>query len=178
VASTSTSVGFDVFTSNNQGTSWRRVEIRGLDQAPFEGLTMVDASAAGDRLQMVVASITASDDRRQVLTSDDGGGSWWAAPCERDCLEPDQRGVPEVQGGQVSTDGGATWHEIVIDPPPRGDEGPYLSTPVEVPGGWLASASSSDVGDVNYGMLLRSNDGRSWRQILPDPAPPAGPTRT
>jgi hypothetical protein len=110
VASTSTSVGFDAFTSNNQGTSWRRAEIRGLDQAPFEGLTTA--------------------------------------------------GVPEMQDGQVTTDGRATWHEIVIDPPPRGDEGPYLSTPLEVPGGWLASASSSDVGDVNYGMLLRSNDGR------------------
>jgi hypothetical protein len=78
-------------------------------------------------------------------------------------------GVPEMQDGRVTTDGGATWHEIVIDPPPRGDEGPYLSTPLEVPGGWLASASSSDVGDVSYGVLLQSNDGRSWRQMLPDP---------
>jgi BNR/Asp-box repeat len=155
VASTSTSVGFDVFTSNDRGASWQRAEVTGLDQAPFEGLTTVDASAAGNRLQMVVASITSSDDRRQVLTSHDGGGSWSATPCERDCLEPVQRGVPEVQDGQVSTDGGATWHEILVDPPPRGDEGPYLSTPVEVPGG--------------YGMLLRSNDGRSWRQMLPDP---------
>jgi BNR/Asp-box repeat len=169
VASTSTSVGFDVFTSNDRGASWQRAEVTGLDQAPFEGLTTVDASAAGNRLQMVVASITSSDDRRQVLTSHDGGGSWSATPCERDCLEPVQPGVPEVQDGQVTTDGGATWHEILVDPPPRGDEGPYLSTPAEVTGGWLASASSSDVGDVSYGMLLRSNDGRLWRQMLPDP---------
>jgi hypothetical protein len=169
VASTSTSVGFDVFTSRDRGVSWQRTEVTGLDQAPFEGLAMEDASATGDRLQMVVGPITSPGDRRQVLTSQDGGDSWSAAPCERDCLGPGQPGVPELQHGQVSTDGGATWHEIVIDPPSRGDENPRLSTPVEVPGGWLASASDSEAGDIGYGMLLRSSDGRSWKQMIPDP---------
>lgn len=167
VASTSTSVGFDVFTSRDRGTSWPRAEVTGLAQAPSQGLTIVDASAAGDRLRMVVGPTTGPADR-QVLTSDDGGGSWSAAPCERECLDPAEPGEPEVEDGQVTTDGGATWQEIVVDPPPRGDEGPYLSTPVEVPGGWLASASTSEVGDVEYGMLLRSDDGRSWRQMVPD----------
>ena len=169
VASTSTSAGFDVFTSGDRAASWQRAEVTGLDQAPFEGLTAVDASAAGDRLRLEVGPITGPDDRRQVLTSDDGGGTWVAAPCERDCLPSARPGVPVVQHREVSMDGGATWHEVAVDPPPRGDDGPYLSAPVEVPGGWLASASSYDAGDVSYGMLLRSSHGRSWRQVLPDP---------
>lgn len=169
VASASTSVGFDVFTSDDRGASWPRAEVTGIEQAPFEGLTMVDVSVTGDHLQMVVGPTTGSGAGRQVLTSQDQGASWSAAPCGHDCLDPVRPGVPEVQDGQVSTDGGATWHEIVIDPPPRGDDGPYLSTPVEVPDGWLASASTFDAGDVAYGMLLRSSDGRSCRQMLPDP---------
>lgn len=169
VASTSTSVGFDVFASHDRGASWQRAEVTGLEQAPFEGLTLVDATATGDRLQMVVGPITGSGSRAQVLTSHDQGLSWSAAPCGHDCVDPARPGVPDVRDGEVSTDGGATWHEIEIDPPPRGDDGPYLSTPVEVPGGWLASGTTYDVGDVMYGMLLRSSDGRSWRQMLPDP---------
>lgn len=169
VASTSTSTGFDVFTSRDRGTSWRRAEVTGLAQAPSEGLELEEASTSGNRLQIVVGPTTWQDDRRQVLTSDDEGGSWSSAPCERECLDPAEPGEPEVEDGRVTTDGGATWHEIVVDPPPRGDEGPYLSRPVEVPGGWLASASSSEASDIDYGMLLRSDDGRSWRQLVPDP---------
>lgn len=176
VASTSTSVGFDVFTSADRGASWQQARVTGLEHVPFQALAVEHADATGEQLRLVVHPTTWSDRRRQELTSADGGRSWSAAPCPQDCAPPPVRGTPVVKDGQVTTDGGVTWHDIVVEPPPEGDDGPYLSTRVEVEDGWLAAASSSEVGDIEHGMLLRSSDGRSWRQVLaPEPCPASRP---
>jgi hypothetical protein len=120
---------------------------------------------------MVVEPTTnGGSDRRQVLTSDDDGSSWSAEPCGPACPGPAEEGDLLHRSGKTSTDGGRTWQDIEIDPAPPGDDPTSLSAPIEVDGGWLASASRSEVGDTSYGLLLRSEDGRSWRPMLPSDA--------
>ena len=167
VASTSSAEGFNLFTSADRGSSWQRAAVSGLDHIPSEDLTLEVASAAGGRLRMVVGAGDGGSDRRQILTSDDDGSTWTAEPCDLGCPDPRDAGGLIRRLGETSTDGGATWHQVEVDPSPPGDGPPSLSTVTEVPGGWLASASTYDVGDLSYGLLLRSDDGRSWRQMLP-----------
>lgn len=167
VASTSSAEGFNLFTSIDRGSSWQRADVSGLDHIPGEDLTLEVASAEGGQLRMVVGLRNGGSDRRQILTSGDDGSTWSAGSCGLGCPDPIEAGDLIHRFGETSTDGGATWHQVEVDPSPPGDGSTSLSTLTEVPGGWLGSASRSDVGDVSYGMLLRSDDGRSWRQMLP-----------
>jgi hypothetical protein len=167
LASTSSIESFNLFTSIDHGSSWRRAEIVGLSHLGGEDLTLEAASVEGEELRMVVDARSGGPDRRQLLTSGDDGTTWSAQPCGHGCPRPVGPGDLLRRDGETSTDGGATWHRISVEPPPPGDGPPALSTVVEVPGGWLAAASTSEAGDISYGQLLRSDDGRSWRQMLP-----------
>jgi hypothetical protein len=167
VASASSAEGFNLFTSTDRGSSWRHAEVSGLDQLPGEDLSLEVASAEAGKLRMVVGPGDGGSDRRQILTSGEEGSTWSAEPCGLGCPDPIEAGDVIHRFGETSTDGGVTWHQVDVDPSPPGDGPVYLSTMTEVPGGWLASASRYDVGDVSYGMLLRSDDGRSWHQMLP-----------
>ena len=167
VASTRSTEGFNLFTSSDRGSSWRRAAVSGLDHPLGEDLTMEVASADGDLLSIVVGHGDGLPEGRQLLTSSDDGSTWSAQPCDRRCPYPVEAGDLASRSGEVSTDGRATWHEPVVDPEAPGDGPTYLAAVAEVPGGWLASARRSDVGDISYGLLLRSGDGRSWRQMLP-----------
>jgi hypothetical protein len=155
-----------LYTSSDRGSSWQRAELIGLDRSGGEALFPEEALAADGQLRVVVALGERGSDRRRVLTSHDDGATWSVADCGPDCPEPVEAGDLLHRFGETSTDGGATWHGIVVEPPELGD-GVTLTAVEEVPGGWLASAVSYDAGDMSYGLLLRSDDGRRWHQLLP-----------
>jgi hypothetical protein len=167
VATTSSTEGFNLFTSGDRGSSWRRAEVSGLDHPPGANLAPEVAPADGGTLRMVLGRGDGWPDGRQVLTSGDDGATWSAEPCDEACPSAVEAGDLSSRTGEISTDGRATWHEADVEPEPPADGPTYLSAVSEVPGGWLAAATRYDVGDVSYGLLLRSGDGRSWSQVLP-----------
>ncbi len=190
VALASSAGGFNLFTSGDGGATWRRAEVSGLAVATGKGLTLEVASAdAGGALELVLVPDQAPEGRWR-LTSGDDGATWTAGPCDAGCPYPVQAGELASRSGQVSTDGGETWHEVETDPlPPSGSPSPssdiptpssddptFLSSVHEVPGGWLASAHRPIfTSEIAYGALLLSDDGRSWRQLLPaDPCAGGG----
>jgi hypothetical protein len=173
VASTSSTAGFNLFTSSDRGASWRRADVSGLDHPPGTNLTPEVAAADAGTLRIVLGRGDGWPDGRQVLTSGDDGSTWSAVPCDQRCPYAVEAGELSSRMGEISTDGRATWHEADVEPAPPGDGATYPSAVSEVPGGWLAAAARYDVGDISYGLLLRSGDGRSWRQLLP-PDPCAG----
>lgn len=172
VASTSSLEGFNMFTSRDGGASWQPAVISGLDHVPGDDTMLQWASVDGESLQVVLGPHHSPVGRRQVLTSTDGGTSWSAAACGDACTPPGESGDLLFQRGEVSSDGGATWDEVTVEPPMTGDGPPSLSHVVAVPGGWLARATTDEASDISHVQLVRSEDGRTWRQMLPpDPCP-------
>lgn len=167
VASTSSVEGFNMFTSRDRGTSWQPAVISGLADVAGEGTSLRWASADGDLLQVALGVTNGPVGRRQVLTSTDGGISWSAAACGDACTPPEESRDLLLRRREVSTDGGATWDEVTVEPTMTGDGPPSLSHAVDVPGGWLARAATHEASDVSRQQLVRSEDGRSWRQMLP-----------
>lgn len=173
VASISSVEGFNMFTSRDGGASWQPAVISGLAHVPGEDTLLQWASADGDALQVVLGVRNGPVERRQALTSTDEGRTWSAVPCGAEgCTPSDESGDLLLRRGEVSTDGGATWDEVTVEPAMTGDGPPSLSNLVAVPGGWLARAATDEASDVSYQQLVRSEDGRTWRQMLPpDPCP-------
>jgi hypothetical protein len=168
ITSTSSVEGFNMFTSRDGGSSWQPAVISGLDHVPGEDTILQWASADGDGLQMVVGVNHGPVGRRQALTSTDDGTTWSATPCGDDgCTPPGEAGDLRFRHGEVSADGGATWDDVTVEPTMTGDGPPSMSGVVQVPGGWLARAATDEASDVSYQQLVRSDDGRSWRQVLP-----------
>lgn len=171
VASTGSAEGFNLFTSDDRGASWRRAEVTGLDLLAGVELRPEagTGTAEGGALRLVVASASFTSPgpgHRRVLASEDGGSTWSAQPCGPDCPDPSQAGDLLHRYGETSTDGGATWDPIELEPSSPDDGPTSLAAVHQVPGGWLASAWL-ETDEVSYGSLLRSDDGRTWRSLLP-----------
>ncbi len=173
VASTSSVEGFNMFTSRDRGDSWQPAVLSGLAGVAGEGTALLWASADGEVLELALGVINQPVERRQLLTSTDLGRTWSATPCGADaCAPPGQADGLLLRHREVSTDGGATWDAVTVEPTMPGDGPPSVSDAVEVPGGWLARATTSEASDIDHAQLVRSEDGRTWRQMLPaDPCP-------
>jgi photosystem II stability/assembly factor-like uncharacterized protein len=143
----------------------------------------VEFAASGSRLIASVKTLRGLD----VFVSEDRGATWAdggrtdVPPCRTDCGQEGQHVTGLiVRRGEASTDGGRTWAQIQVDPapPPGADQSPYFPHVARVDGGWLASATSGEVGDISHGQLLRSSDGAHWEQLLdPERCADLGETR-
>jgi hypothetical protein len=132
-----------------------------------------------------------------VLVSDDGGVTWHLDACPSEVLDngacrrnprADDLGRSAVSaaiegsirtagslhvrrtpgGEQVSTDGGATWHDPDLPVGAGVVDELHLRTVVPLDaGGWLAVASIDPPGDFQEDMLLASDDGLRWRDLSP-----------
>jgi hypothetical protein len=110
-----------------------------------------------------------------VLASDDGGATWWVAPCPAaaadtdsgTCARPEVYGDLRIRFDEVSVDGGRTWAVPAVAGGPPADGFAFRSV-VELPsGGWLATTTEGEEEEIE-GRLLRSGDGRTWDDLLPD----------
>ena len=109
-----------------------------------------------------------------VLASDDGGQTWSLAPCPPEAVEPDGGSCsrPDTYGEllirytDVSVDGGRSWARPTIEGEPVTDEFSFRHVVELDGGGWLATADD-DNDETIEGYLLRSDDGRTWDDVMP-----------
>ncbi|MEJ7583127.1 MAG: sialidase family protein [Acidimicrobiales bacterium] len=176
LASVDSTAGQNLYTSSDEGRTWRR----GLITGPLGVGTRLDRAWTSEgELRLLLSTRGNGPVRRYVLVSRDQGDTWAARTCGATCSERLEAGSLRARGPMTSTERGP-WRPISVDPaPPEGsDDPPSIDTLTAVPGGWLATATSPVPSDVSYGQLLRSVDGRRWRQALPaDPCVTLGESR-
>ena len=177
---------FELYRSDDDGGSWTRASVSGVELGPGETVELRDVRGLGDGRLVAPYGLwgpapdsgLSGPSGPRVLESSDGGITWQPGLCppeavtaDGECILPETAGSLMLRDGQVSVDGGQAWQDPTIDPVPGSDPPADLEGVVELPGGgWLASAVGYETGDQSWGFLLRSDDGLRWRQLLaPDP---------
>jgi len=174
-----------VLTSDDAGASWQaaRVPELGLGEEQSAHLPFLweqDGALAG----LGDFRGTNPPAHRFVLTSSDGGRTWVEGdrcdPGATQCPRPTQTaGELTVRDGEVSLDGGATWVEAEVEERAGLDDltGLAFDEVVQHGDGWMATAGLYVPSDVEFGFLLASDDGRTWRHVADDPCIDAGGSR-
>jgi hypothetical protein len=164
-----------IFSGSGDGR-WHEAPVPGYDAHPYATLWLDPdrVTADDDRISVPIFTGDPDDDPRtmQDLVSTDGGRSWRLRPCadERACTPSLEKGMGIlVDRDEVSTDGGRTWQRLRVDPPLSAYQRDSfrLGTITGEPGAWLANGSSDPEGDSDFGYLVRSTDGVTWRRQIP-----------